>query len=147
MSVTPTDARVSHPSALQRYQQVRQFSHQIAEPLTPEDCMVQSMPDVSPTRWHLAHTTWFFETFILQPRSEYQVYDETFCYLFNSYYNTVGAQFPRPQRGLVSRPGLSRILAYRKHVDEAMERLLRAGDLDPDIKHRLEVGLHHEQQQ
>jgi len=96
---------------------VRRFTKDLAGPLSAEDCTVQSMNDVSPTKWHLAHTTWFFETFILAEQPNYQVFDETYAYLFNSYYNTVGKQFPRSQRGLLSRPGLAEVLAYRSYVD------------------------------
>ncbi len=89
----------------QRYLEVRRFSQRIVEPLSPEDCMVQSMVDVSPTRWHLAHTTWFFETFALADEPGYRPFDVGYHYLFNSYYNTLGKQFPRSQRGTISRPG------------------------------------------
>jgi ergothioneine biosynthesis protein EgtB len=132
-------------SLAQRYQSVREFTHRIAAPLSPEDCMIQSMPDTSPTRWHMAHTTWFFETFILGSQSDYQVFDERFSFLFNSYYNTVGDQFPRPQRGLISRPGLAEIRDYRHHVDQEMEELLDS-DVSDDLRHAIEVGLNHEQQ-
>ena len=107
-----TNAIAEDPVAVDRtanqlaesYRRVRAFSEVIAAPLSPEDCVIQSMPDVSPTRWHLAHTTWFFETFFLKARNDYQVYNAEFDYLFNSYYNTLGEQFPRDQRGLLSRP-------------------------------------------
>jgi ergothioneine biosynthesis protein EgtB len=132
-------------SLVERYQSVRQFSEQITEPLSPEDCMVQSMPDTSPTRWHLAHTTWFFETFILEKQPAYCQFDEEFSFLFNSYYNTVGEQFPRPQRGLISRPGLEKIWQYRHYVDERMAELLET-DLPVELLPVMEVGLQHEQQ-
>lgn len=134
------------PSLLDRYEQVRQFSNQLTETLSPEDCMVQSMEDVSPTRWHLAHTTWFFETFLLSRRPEYVVYDEQFNYLFNSYYNQVGAQFPRPQRGNLSRPGLEAIRGYRRYVDRHLQDWLADGEWTPEERATLEVGLNHEQQ-
>ncbi|MDG2185234.1 MAG: DinB family protein, partial [Mariniblastus sp.] len=129
-----------------RYQRVRQFTDQITEPLSAEDCLVQSMPDVSPTRWHMAHTTWFFETFILAKQGGQDVFDPTFNYLFNSYYNTIGKQFPRPQRGLISRPGLDRIKDYRQVVDQRMLELLSGPDLSQDVADAVLIGLNHEQQ-
>ena len=141
-----TQVTESNQSLAQRYAKVRQFSDRIVEPLTAEDCMVQSMPDVSPSRWHLAHTTWFFETFVLMNRPGYCPFDDQFQYLFNSYYNTVGKQFPRPNRGMISRPGLARTKEYRAHVDALMADSIQAGALPPDIAHAIEVGLHHEQQ-
>jgi ergothioneine biosynthesis protein EgtB len=104
------------------------------------------MPDVSPTKWHRAHVTWFFETFILGEYGEgYAEYDDAFAYIFNSYYETVGARHPRPERGLLSRPGIEEIAAYRAHVDAAMVPLLR--DLgQPGLEDLITLGLHHEQQ-
>jgi ergothioneine biosynthesis protein EgtB len=131
---------------LARYERIRRFSDRIAQPLSPEDCMVQSMPDASPIRWHLAHTTWFFETFILARRKDYRQFDEQFGYLFNSYYNSIGDQFPRPQRGLISRPGLARTREYRRHVDEQILALLSADELPQEGRWALETGLNHEQQ-
>ena len=128
------------------YLQVRNFTDQIVGPLTAEDCMVQSMDDVSPTRWHIAHTTWFFETFVLKQNPGYQEFDPQFNYLFNSYYNSIGKQFPRPQRGFISRPGLDQIKEYRSFVDNSMTELLAGGDLDENTARVIEVGLHHEQQ-
>jgi hypothetical protein len=84
------------------YQQVRQFTERLVEPLTPEDCVIQSMPDVSPTRWHLAHTTWFFETFVLARKPGYEAFDPDYAYLFNSYYNSIGSQFPRPRKSAIT---------------------------------------------
>ena len=102
--------------------------------LLPEDQVVQSMPDASPTRWHLAHTTWFFETFVLRPYAGgYRVFDSAYEYLFNSYYNALGEQFPRPQRGMVTRPGVDEIRAYRAHVDERMRALLAGGTLPVEV--------------
>ena len=105
------------------------------------------MPDVSPTRWHLAHTSWFFETFLLRRQPDYRPFDPSYEYLFNSYYNTIGEQFPRPRRGLLSRPGLGEVLAYRDHVDEHVLRLLDSsnGEFD-ELARIVELGLHHEQQ-
>jgi ergothioneine biosynthesis protein EgtB len=132
-----------------RYHAVRNMSEQICRPLTPEDCVIQSMPDASPIRWHLAHTTWFFETFVLKPsRPGYSVYEPAFEYLFNSYYNQVGEQFPRSQRGLLSRPGMAEVMQYRQVVDHAIDELLEDeenGQLD-ELFAVLELGLHHEQQ-
>ncbi len=129
-----------------RYESTRHLSERILAPLSAEDCAIQSMADASPTRWHLAHTTWFFETFLLKSLAGYEVYDVSFEYLFNSYYNAVGEQFPRSQRGLISRPGLKETLAYRRHVDQAMADLLAAENLTPDQSQVLAIGLNHEQQ-
>jgi ergothioneine biosynthesis protein EgtB len=124
---------------------VRRLTEQLAAPLSAEDQTVQSMPDASPTKWHLAHTTWFFETFVLRPHArDYRVFDPTYEYLFNSYYEAVGPRHPRPQRGMITRPGVDEILAYRRHVSEAMTGLLAGGD--NRIAPLVELGLHHEQQ-
>ena len=133
----------------QRYSEARAQSLNLAAPLSAEDQQVQSMPDVSPTKWHLAHITWFFETFLLGPRLKgYRPYDEAFGYLFNSYYEAVGERHPRPRRGLLSRPSLAQVHGYRAHVDEALDRLIAgAGGEDwARIRPLLELGLHHEQQ-
>ncbi len=129
------------------YTAVRALTVSLAAPLSPEDACVQSMPDASPAKWHLAHTTWFFETFVLErfePR--FAAFDPAFRVLFNSYYNGVGEQYPRPHRGLLTRPSLAKVLAYRSQVDERMQEVLarRAGD---EELHRLVIlGLNHEQQ-
>ena len=130
---------------LQRYTAVRAHSDWLAAHLSPEDQCVQSMPDASPAKWHRAHTTWFFEQFVLGPfASGYQVFDKDYRYLFNSYYEAVGARHPRPIRGLLTRPPAARIDAYRAHVDSAMVRLIAA---EPDgITEIMELGLQHEQQ-
>jgi ergothioneine biosynthesis protein EgtB len=126
------------------YAKARAQSLALAAPLTAEDQQVQSMADVSPTKWHLAHTTWFFETFLLVPHlAGYKSFDPAFGFLFNSYYETVGARQPRPERGLLSRPSLVDIHAYRSHVDAGMARLVEAGAAPADL---LTLGLHHEQQ-
>ena len=130
---------------LNRFTSIRNFSRKIVEPLSAEDCVIQSMPDASPIRWHLAHTTWFFEMFLLKPTSDYEVFDNDFEYLFNSYYNTVGEPFPRSKRGLITRPGMAHTLEYRRHVDNAVARLLSDG-LSGQQKAILEIGLNHEQQ-
>jgi ergothioneine biosynthesis protein EgtB len=131
--------------------EVRRETLRLAEPLSAEDQMVQSMADASPTKWHLAHTTWFFETFVLAPRAPgYRVFDQRFAYLFNSYYENVGPRHHRPARGLLSRPSLADVLRYRAHVDDAIGRFLLESDFEGDagaeLLDALELGLHHEQQ-
>lgn len=140
---------MSHAVELKvRYQQIRQATTLLAAPLSPEDCAVQSMPDCSPAKWHLAHTSWFFETFLLETTLlNYQHFNPQFRYLFNSYYQTVGAQYQRPQRALLTRPALAEILAYRQYVDEQMQHLLAQNDaLSAAILAVIELGLQHEQQ-
>ncbi len=128
-----------------RYAAVRQQTEMLCRPLTVDDYGVQPMDDASPPKWHLAHTTWFFETFLLKPfRERYRPFAEGFETLFNSYYNGVGEPFPRPRRGTLSRPTVEEVYAYRAHVDEAMRPLLARGD--DEIRARVELGLHHEQQ-
>ena len=123
-----------------RYQRIRSTSVSLASALRPEDTVVQSMPDVSPTKWHLAHVTWFFERFILEPHLDgYARFDEQYHFLFNSYYYTAGQMHARGQRGLLSRPTLAEILDYRAHVDAAMLRLLP--DADDDVAFLAELGL------
>lgn len=134
------------PTLLEKYQQVRRFSELIASPLSAEDCAMQTMPDVSPTRWHLAHTTWFFETFLLKELPNYKPFDVRFEYLFNSYYNTVGEQFPRHRRGQVSRPTLQETLEYRQRIDGHVNRLLDGDRLNESQRQVLTIGLQHEQQ-
>jgi ergothioneine biosynthesis protein EgtB len=129
-----------------RFQTVRRMTERLAEPLTPEDCQVQSMPDASPVKWHLAHTTWFFETFVLKPFSPgYQVFDPSFSFLFNSYYNAVGDRLPRPRRGLMTRPTLGEVHFYRAAVDRAMADYLDSVGVDLPAA-TIELGLNHEQQ-
>ena len=128
------------------FTRVRSLTEWLAEPLGAEDQTVQSMPDVSPTKWHRAHVTWFFETFVLGPHSTgYRPYDADFEYLFNSYYEAVGPRQPRAERGLVSRPGVGEVMAYRQVVDDAVVALLEAGVTD-EVAALVELGLHHEQQ-
>lgn len=137
--------RVVESSGPERFMTVRDHTERLADPLSPEDQTVQSMPDASPTKWHLAHTTWFFETFVLKPFApRYQAFDPAYEYLFNSYYEAVGPRHPRPQRGMITRPGVEEILAYRRYVSEEMVKLLHAGD--NRIEPLVELGLHHEQQ-
>jgi ergothioneine biosynthesis protein EgtB len=128
----------------ERYARVRAQTESLAAPLTAEDQTVQSMPDVSPTKWHRAHTTWFFETFILEPRGV-RAGDASYRYLFNSYYEGVGPRHPRAERGLVTRPGVADVGAYRDRVDDAMGSLLEA-DIDDATAALVDLGLHHEQQ-
>ncbi|MEM6989464.1 MAG: ergothioneine biosynthesis protein EgtB [Myxococcota bacterium] len=131
----------------ERYRDVRRASETLVAPLETEDYGLQSMPDASPPKWHLAHTTWFFETFLLVPSCEgYQPFNEQFGYLFNSYYNSVGGMHPRPKRGLLSRPTVAEVFRYRQHVDALVIDLLRRGDLSDRELATIEVGLHHEQQ-
>lgn len=128
--------------------QTRKLSIELAAPLSAEDMAVQAMDDASPTKWHLAHTTWFFETFVLTPYLPgYQLFDEAFNYCFNSYYEHQGPRQPRPKRGLLTRPPLERILAYREHVDLALAQLLAEQPAaSPAWMRRLEIGINHEQQ-
>ena len=129
------------------YRIVRDHSRRICNTLEPEDCVIQSMPDVSPIRWHLAHTTWFFETFLLKRFADYSPISDDFEYLFNSYYNTVGEQFPRNQRGLLSRPTVSEILDYRDEVDQRIvDYLDREHQWSHGLLRVVELGLQHEQQ-
>ena len=131
-----------------RYGAVRATTLGLVEPLTAEDCQVQSMPDASPAKWHLAHATWFFETFVLEPREAgFKPFDPAFRVLFNSYYQGVGEMHPRAQRGLMSRPTLTEVKRYRAAVDERMRHLLEsAGGDDPALGALVTLGLHHEQQ-
>lgn len=140
---TPSPVPVSQR---ERFDSIRRASIDLAAPLEIEDWGVQSMPDASPTKWHLAHTTWFFETFVLRPFvPDYRVYHERFGFLFNSYYQTVGRFHARPSRGLLSRPTAREVVEYRTFVEEAMHRLFDGG-LDEEQASVVEVGLHHEQQ-
>jgi ergothioneine biosynthesis protein EgtB len=130
----------------QQYLEIRQQSLDICGPLQIEDYGVQPMADASPPRWHLAHTTWFFETFILKPSVKtYQSFDDAFEVLFNSYYNGVGEQFPRHRRGALSRPTVAEVVAYRRHVDRHMVTLL-ADTISDETRFRVILGLNHEQQ-
>ena len=123
----------------------RQATLDLCDGLTPEDMTAQSMPEASPSKWHLAHTTWFFETFLLKPnKPNYSVFHPQFEYLFNSYYESVGNPYLRPKRGLLTRPGLEDVLAYRHHVDEAMLSLL--DNASSHIQALTQVGIHHEMQ-
>lgn len=130
-----------------RYLHVRARSEGLVRDLTAEDMQIQSMPDASPVKWHLAHTSWFFETFLLTPHLEgYRPLDEAYRTLFNSYYEAVGDRPPRPERGLLTRPSIEEVRAYRAHVDEEMERLLERAGEDAGIAGLLDLGLAHEEQ-
>ncbi|HEV8503336.1 MAG TPA: ergothioneine biosynthesis protein EgtB [Casimicrobiaceae bacterium] len=139
-------AAAAHSPLAHAYFSVRAASEALAAPLSAEDCALQSMPDASPVKWHLAHTTWFFETFVLAPHArDYAALDPAYRMLFNSYYNAVGDRYPRPDRGLLSRPSLDDVRAYRAHVDAAMARLLVEG-VDAPLAEIVTLGLHHEEQ-
>ena len=132
---------------LRKYLRVRSLSEELAARLSPEDMQLQSMADASPTKWHLAHTTWFFETFLLKPFFPgWKPIQDQFHYLYNSYYNAVGQQYARPDRGKISRPSAGEVLHYRKCVDENMERLLADHDNPEKVASLVELGLNHEQQ-
>ncbi len=136
-------------SRARRYLEVRAFTESLCEPLETEDYVIQSMPEVSPTKWHLAHTTWFFETLLLAAvDSSYRPFDPGFRYLFNSYYNAIGAQFPRHRRGVLARPTVDEVRRYRRHVDERMVDLLEKNDAEHlgEMADVFELGLNHEQQ-
>lgn len=128
-----------------RFRDIRGATEAVAGGLTEADQCVQSMPDASPAKWHRAHTTWFFEQFVLVPHvADYQVFDPAFCFLFNSYYEAVGPRHPRSTRGLVTRPSASEVTQYRQHVDTALRHALPR--LSADVHAAIELGLHHEQQ-
>jgi ergothioneine biosynthesis protein EgtB len=131
----------SHAVA-QAYSVVRAHSQALAAPLSAEDCAIQSMPDASPVKWHLAHTSWFFETAILAQQSGYKTFDPHFAFLFNSYYEALGPRHPRPRRGLLTRPSLDQVIAYRAHVDAAMVQACG----DESLQDAITLGLNHEQQ-
>ena len=137
--------QVAPDMLIEKYLSTRKLSEQIAALLSAEDMQLQSMPDASPTKWHLAHTTWFFETFVLMQVKSYQVFHEHFNVLFNSYYNSVGEQFKRPFRGVLSRPTADEVLAYRHYVDEAMHKYL-AGEISAEERAIITLGINHEQQ-
>jgi len=135
------------PSLLQKFRQVRQRSVQIIETLSAEDCCAQSMPEASPTKWHLAHSSWFFETFVLEPHEAgFGAHHPAYRVLFNSYYRGVGDQHPRPRRGLLTRPSLAEVLDYRLAVDARVQALLGERGEDPVLHELVTLGLQHEQQ-
>jgi ergothioneine biosynthesis protein EgtB len=150
LEIPSSDTDLDSGALADKFRAIRRTSDVLCEPLEPEDCCIQSMPDVSPTKWHLAHTSWFFETFVLKPalpgfRSPNPQYE----YLFNSYYNAVGRQYARPARGLLSRPTLAKVMDYRGHIDEAMDDLFTnylASEPNQALRAVIELGMHHEQQ-
>ena len=134
----PVTRQPSRQDLREQYLKIRQFSEALCKPLVSEDYVIQSMPDVSPTKWHLAHVSWFFETFLLKPAVPgYQSLHPQYAYLFNSYYNSLGERHCRPRRGLISRPTVEETYAYRHYVDEHVLTLLEKLDLqhtnDPDL--------------
>jgi ergothioneine biosynthesis protein EgtB len=146
-----TASKADEPRARWRaaFRAVREETERRAAPLSPEDQVIQSMPDASPAKWHRAHTTWFFEQFLLKPNvPNYRLFDERFAFLFNSYYVAAGPRHARPQRGLITRPNGAEVAAYRAHVDAAVERLIDEAKTAalPEILRVLEIGLHHEEQ-
>jgi ergothioneine biosynthesis protein EgtB len=144
MSAIPLSA-AAEGAAVARYAQVRSHSMALAAPLSAEDQCVQSMPDASPAKWHLAHSTWFFEAVVLVAHCPgYRPFDARFFHLFNSYYESLGPRHPRPQRGMLTRPSLDEVRAYRTHVDAAMHAFI--GDAPPQAAALIELGLNHEQQ-
>jgi ergothioneine biosynthesis protein EgtB len=129
------------------YSRVRAATLALCRTLEPEDTVVQSMPDVSPTKWHLAHITWFFERFVLEAfDDDYRRFNEQFDFLFNSYYYSAGTMHARPKRGMLTRPTFAEVVAYREHVDNAMRSLLESRGYEEEVARRVELGLHHEQQ-
>ena len=145
---SPADAAAPLSDMARRYAAIRQSTEQLCAPLALEDCGVQSMPDASPVKWHLAHTTWFFETFVLKrARAEYRPFHPLYESLFNSYYNSIGAPYPRPQRGVLSRPTVNEVCRYRHHVDAEIAALLgRGGAGAGTLQAVIELGVQHEQQ-
>jgi ergothioneine biosynthesis protein EgtB len=145
MSSLATPSPSTKSSLSQQFCTVRQQSELICEPLSPEDMMVQSCPEASPAKWHLAHTTWFFETFLLRERPDYKKFDSNFYWLFNSYYNSISDHPEKKLRASFSRPSLALVMEYRRHVDAAMLEMLEAG-VDRETEQRIVLGMNHEQQ-
>jgi len=149
MNTVPEATLAAEPgSSLARsYRQIRQRSEALCRPLAPEDMVIQSMPDASPAKWHLAHVTWFFERFVLSEHlPRYRPFHPGFDYLFNSYYHSVGQMHQRPRRGLLSRPTVAEVMDYRRHVDAHMQALLAERAGDPALAFLVTLGLNHEQQ-
>ncbi len=144
LEVTPVEGNL--PSLAHRFHAVRAMTNTLARPLTAEDMMVQSCPEASPVKWHLAHTTWFFETFVLRPYlADYQPLHPDFLWLFNSYYKSLGEHPEKRLRASFSRPSLDQIRAYRQHVEDGIAQLLASG-ASAEVRDRIELGMHHEQQ-
>lgn len=149
MNALPAAVRGVRAALAARHTRVRAHSLALAAPLSAEDQCVQPMPDASPTKWHLAHTSWFFEAVVLAAHAPgYRPFDARWGHLFNSYYEALGSRHPRPQRGLLTRPSLAEVHAYRAHVDEAVQDLLAGADPAawPQVEALVELGLQHEQQ-
>lgn len=141
----PTGRSEGSPTLADRYERVRSLSLRLAAPLSDADATVQSMPDASPAKWHLAHSSWFFETFVLRDHfPSYRLFNKDFAFLFNSYYEAEGARHARPRRGLLTRPSLDDVIAYRAYVDETLQAALAS--LPPEALDLVTLGLHHEQQ-
>ncbi|WP_267124000.1 ergothioneine biosynthesis protein EgtB [Xanthomonas sacchari] len=143
---SPPSPIASVATLADRLRRVRARSRHLAAPLSEEDAMVQSMDDASPAKWHLAHTTWFFERFVLGADPAYRPHDPQWDYLFNSYYQSIGPAHARPHRGLLSRPSLAQVLDYRSEIETRVLAQLQAGTLEPQTLQILELGLQHEQQ-
>ena len=144
-----TKDMLSRNTLLKRFNSIRSFSLEICKPLITEDYVIQSMPDASPTKWHLSHTSWFFETFVLKEAvKNYKSLHPQYAYLFNSYYIQAGERFERPKRGLLSRPSVEEVYQYREYVDKNMVEFLENGSEENFMKLApvIEIGLHHEQQ-
>ena len=147
MTEVPVRSHLEIHRLLSLYQSVRETSRCLGARLSDADATPQSMPDASPAKWHLAHTTWFFEKMVLMPfLQNYRCFDETYNFLFNSYYNSIGARQPRPKRGLITRPSLDDIYRYREHVNSAVARLLEKSAPKAAATELIELGCHHEQQ-
>jgi len=145
----PDHSHLTRENLIRRYKKIREWSNKIAEPLEVEDYVIQSMADVSPTKWHLAHVSWFFETFVLSKvDSNYKSLNPDYTYLFNSYYVQVGKRFFRPQRGMLSRPTVKEVYEYRKYVDDHMLEFLEnsSDELLEQVAVVIDIGLNHEQQ-
>ena len=137
----------SHIHLALQFQHIREQTESLIKPLSAEDCQLQSMPDTSPAKWHLAHLTWFFETFVLEAyEKNFTAFDSSFRVLFNSYYNGIGDKHPRAQRGLISRPTLAEVLKYRKAVDSRVLAVLSEHSGDDRLCQLITLGLQHEQQ-
>lgn len=150
LRIHPEGCPQETPESLQaRFREIRRKTLDLCSTLEPDDYGIQSMPDVSPPKWHLAHSAWFFETFLLQPYlKDYRPYSPQFGYLFNSYYKALGTHQPRPERGLLSRPTLREVLQYRSYVNDCMEKLFEKSrkNFDERLRFPLTLGCHHEQQ-
>ena len=146
MTGSAADERAAN--LLQRYRETRALTERLCEPLATEDYVVQSMPDASPTKWHLGHTTWFFETFVLGPHEPgFTPYDDAFAYVHNSYYESVGARHPRAQRGMLTRPTVDQVYAYRSSVDDRMAEFLASEvAAQSEVLDLVELGVNHEKQ-